>query len=79
MKPHDLIVLKGRTWKVQGVYLGGSGQESVVGLLARDMAEPTARGEAIEEMFVPLSIIEAACGQNVLQHYTRVDKGATHG
>ena len=45
-----------RVWKVDGVHLGGLGQESVVSLVALDKSAPTTDGG----IYVPTRIFEAA-------------------
>ena len=45
-----------RVWKVDGVYLGGFGQESVVSLVALDKSAPITD----EKIYVPMRIFEAA-------------------
>jgi len=45
-----------RAWKVDGVFLGGVGQESGVGLRPLDRAEPGDTGR----LLVPLEILDAA-------------------
>ena len=45
-----------RVWKVDGVFLGGEGQESAVGLRPLDREEPGDTGR----LLVPLEILTAA-------------------
>ena len=45
-----------RVWKVEGVYLGGVGQESVVQLVALDRSMPLPDGK----IYVPIRILEQA-------------------
>lgn len=63
MKPGDHVIFPtadGVTyvWRVSGVYLGALGQEDVVGLQSVTRNPPTAHGEDIDEMFVPLALVE---------------------
>ena len=63
MKPGDYIIRKyakheADIWLVTGVYLGGLGQQNVVGLLPINRKLPTANGETVEEMLVPLELVE---------------------
>lgn len=61
--PFDILETPGHThprlYSVEGIHLGGEGQESVVGLVAMDRSVPDAHGEIIPIMFVPVVIIEA--------------------
>ena len=47
-------------YRVTGVWLGGEGQESVVGLEVLDIMAATANGETVGEMLVPLVVLCAA-------------------
>lgn len=63
MKPGDYIIYPTGDhitfiWRVSGVYHGALGQESVVGLHSVGFSPPTAHGEDIEEMFVPIALVQ---------------------
>lgn len=58
MNPGDLVVKNGKVWEIKGVYYGGISQESVVGLKSVTQQKPSAHGEDIEEMFVPIELIK---------------------
>jgi len=63
MKPGDFVILPHRrsirAWRITGVYLGGVGQESVVGLEVADGRSNSHVGEdEVIEMFVPLALVE---------------------
>ncbi len=63
MKPGDYIIFPTadhttQVWKISGVYLGAIGQESVVGLKSVIRNEATAHGHDIEEMFVPIDLVQ---------------------
>ncbi len=47
-----------RVFRVTGVYLGATYQESVVGIETLDKKRATPDGKEVYEMFVPLNIIE---------------------
>jgi hypothetical protein len=55
---HDTLVIEGRAWAVTGVFLGGLGQESVLGLqVIGERFDATAYGQDVPELFVPEIII----------------------
>jgi hypothetical protein len=63
MKPGDYVIYPTADhvtyfWRVSGVYYGGMGQESVVGLQCVTTHAPTAHGDDIEEMFVPIALVQ---------------------
>ena len=58
MNRGDLVVRNGKVWEIIGVFHGGIGQESVVSLKSMTQQMPTAYGEDIEEMFVPIELIK---------------------
>ena len=54
----DMIVLGARFWRVSGVYLGGSGQESLIGIECLDRHYGYAGGHgSVREMLVPIDLI----------------------
>ena len=63
MKPGDYVILPTADyitfmWRISGVYHGALGQESVVGLQAVQNHSPCAHGLDIEEMFVPIALVQ---------------------
>lgn len=63
MKPGDYIIYPTADhitylWRVSGIYHGALGQESVVGLQSVTRNPPDAHGQIIEEMFVPIALVQ---------------------
>lgn len=63
MKVGDYIIRRYATheadiWLITGIYLGGVGQESVVGLIPINRKLASAHSETVEEMLTPLSLVE---------------------
>ncbi len=70
MKPGDYIIFPTGdhvtyVWKISGVYLGAVSQESVVGLQAVTSNPATAHGLDIDEMFVPVALVQDHVFQRV--------------
>ena len=63
MKPGDYIIQKyakheANIWIITGVYYGGLGHESVVGLMPINRKLTNVHGQIVEEMLVPLDLVE---------------------
>lgn len=63
MKPGDYIIYPTadhttHIWQISGVYYGALGQESVVGLKSVARNSPVAHGKDIDEMFVPVELVQ---------------------
>lgn len=58
MNPGDLIVKNNKVWQITGIFHGGIGQESIVSIKSVTHQKPTAHGEDIEEMFVPIDLVK---------------------
>lgn len=53
----DIIRQGGLLYSVEGNYMGGLNQESVVGLKCLSEILPSAHGKSIDEMFVPANFL----------------------
>ncbi len=69
MQPHDLIKMNGRTWKLQGVHLGGLGQESIYALTSLDRSAADIHGIGMQVMTVPCVMLDALCDSGLAEHY----------
>lgn len=63
MKPGDYIIKpdgihEATIWRVTGVYFGALGHQHVVGLTPINRKLPTAYGETLDEMFVPIELVK---------------------
>ncbi len=45
-------------WRITGIYYGAMGQEDVIGLQSVSRTNPVAHGKDIEEMLVPLELVQ---------------------
>ena len=59
MNPGDVVILGKKVWRIKGVYIGPTGQPTVVGLESLTSKKPATGTGIIAEMFVPIELIEA--------------------
>lgn len=63
MKPGDIVFWqdekfsRNRFWKIEGVYLGGEGQESLIELRALDMTPGSVGGSIHDTSLVPEQLV----------------------
>lgn len=72
MNPGDLILMPNRKYKVDSICLGGTGQESVVGLVCYDNAYGMPQGsdgKTLEAMYVPVNMLDAIINVGIAEHY----------
>lgn len=61
IKPGDTLAMDAHVWGVTGVFLGGLGQESVIGLqVTGNIQDADAYGKDLPELFVPEILIRRA-------------------
>lgn len=63
----DTLVMGNHVWAVTGVFLGGSNEESVLGLQVVGIHDAAAYGRDIPELFVPEILIRSAIQNGLLQ------------
>ena len=69
VKPHDILTLDDRLWVVSGVFLGALGEESLIGLRSHSHGDGSAYGEQVEEMMVPVVMVESLIDHGIAKHY----------
>jgi hypothetical protein len=60
MQVGDIVIAGHNTYRVTGIYLGGIGTQSLVGLRSLNKFPGYSHGNKIEEMFVPEELVVLA-------------------
>lgn len=76
MQPHDIIRMEGRTWEIEGVHLGGLGQESVYAMRSLDRHPAAIERIGISIMTVPCEMLDTLCRTGYAEHYRPLNQDA---
>ena len=69
VQPNDIITLDERLWIVSGVFLGALGEESLMGLRSHSHGDGSAYGKRVEEMMVPVVMVENLIDHGIAKHH----------
>ena len=57
MRIDDIVIAGNNTYRITGIYLGGTGGQSLVGLKSLNKANGWAHNSEVEEMLVPEELV----------------------